>query len=113
MPPSKQLLERLFCLIKLEHLINNGMYLLLIKLQHLLKSFSGTVQDALQRNVPLQRQHIGIRSVSLGIFLPRQVSNTIYKSTKSYATRKIFEGFARHRSRILYRPLHRPSYPAL
>lgn len=88
-----QELERLLGLLEGEYPVDNRVNLvLLVELHHLLEAVLGTVDDALDRQVLAQREHVHVESVVRVVLLSGCVADAINQSAKSDAGKRLAQG---------------------
>lgn len=83
---TKEILKRLFGFGKLKGPVDDGVDLRPgVDAEHLLKAVLGPVEDALERDVALERQQVGVHAVSRRVLLTRQVADAAYEPAKGHA----------------------------
>jgi len=87
----KQVFQRFLGLIKFKHLVNDRMNLmLLIKAQHFLEPILRAIQNALERDIPAQRQHIRTQATRRRqILLAAQIANAVDQAAEGHAIKRL------------------------
>lgn len=93
MTTTRQKLERLVRLLEAEHPVHNRLDLmLLVEDVHLLEPILRSVDNALDCDVPAQRQQVDVRAVLCRIDLPGHVANAVNETTKGDRVEALLEG---------------------